>query len=68
MECHSNAKLGAALQTRRLGEAVSCVSHHLSQNCPFLEPLWTSQVALVVKNLPANAGDVRDVGSTPELG
>ena len=27
-----------------------------------------SQVALVVKNLPANAGDVRDVGSIPESG
>ena len=27
-----------------------------------------SQVALVVKNLPANAGDVRDVGSVPQLG
>ena len=26
-----------------------------------------SQVALVVKNLPGNAGDVRDVDSTPEL-
>ena len=26
-----------------------------------------SQVALVVKNLPANAGDIRDVGSIPEL-
>ena len=25
----------------------------------------TNQVALVVKNLPANAGDVRDVGSIP---
>ena len=25
------------------------------------------QVALVVKNPPANAGDARDVGSTPEL-
>ena len=24
--------------------------------------LWMSQVMLVVKNLPANAGDVRDVG------
>ena len=29
---------------------------------------WASQVALVVKNLPANAGDVRDVGSIPGLG
>ena len=27
-----------------------------------------SQVALVVKNLPANAGDVGDLGSIPELG
>ena len=27
-----------------------------------------SQLALVVKNLPANTGDVRDVGSIPGLG
>ena len=27
-----------------------------------------SHVALVVKNLPANAGDLRDVGSIPGLG
>ena len=26
---------------------------------------WASQVALVVKNLPANAGDIRDAGSIP---
>ena len=25
-------------------------------------------MTLVVKNLPANAGDIRDVGSTPGLG
>ena len=30
--------------------------------------LGASQVALVVKNLPANAGDVRDVGLIPGLG
>ena len=29
---------------------------------------WASQVVLVVKNLPANAGDVRDLGSIPGLG
>ena len=29
---------------------------------------WASQVVLVVKNPPANAGDLRDVGSTPGLG
>ena len=28
----------------------------------------TSQVVLVVKNLPANAGDIRDMGSVPESG
>ena len=27
-----------------------------------------TQVALVVKNPPANAGDIRDAGSIPELG
>ena len=26
---------------------------------------WASQVALVVKNLPANAGDIRDTGQSP---
>ena len=37
--------------------------------------IWTkvdvyraSQVALVVKNLPVNAGDIRDTGSVPGLG
>ena len=29
---------------------------------------WASQVVLVVKNLPANAGHVRDMGSIPGLG
>ena len=29
--------------------------------------IWASQLALVVKNLPAN-GDIRDVDSIPELG
>ena len=33
-----------------------------------LDGSWASQVALVVKNLPANAGDIRDVGSIPGLG
>ena len=29
---------------------------------------WASRMALVVKNLPANAGDVRDMGSIPGSG
>ena len=27
-----------------------------------------SRVALLVKNMPANAGDIRDIGSIPGLG
>ena len=30
--------------------------------------IWASQVALVAKNLPANAGDVRDAGLIPGSG
>ena len=29
---------------------------------------WATHMALVVKNLPANAGDERDAGSIPGLG
>ena len=29
---------------------------------------WTSQFVLVVKNAPANEGDIRDVGSIPGSG
>ena len=28
---------------------------------------WTSQLAVVVKSLPANAGDIRDTSSVPDL-
>ena len=30
--------------------------------------MWASPVVIVVKNVSANAGDIRDVGSVPELG
>ena len=33
-----------------------------------LENIRASQVSLVVKNPPANAGDIRDMGSIPGLG
>ena len=33
-----------------------------------IKAVWTSQVALVVKNLPAKARDTRDACSTPALG
>ena len=30
--------------------------------------MWAFQVALVIKNPPANAGDIRDMGSIPGWG
>ena len=33
-----------------------------------LSSLWASQVSRVVKNLPANAGDTRDMDLIPESG
>ena len=35
---------------------------------PFLSTQWASQVVLVVKNPPASAGDIRDVGLIPGSG
>ena len=37
----------------------------LSLSLSIYIPTWASKVVLVVKNLPANAGDVRDKGSIP---
>ena len=34
--------------------------------CPLIH--GASQVALVIKNLPANTGDIRDTGSIPGSG
>ena len=36
-----------------------------TQNLGHLSVLWASQVARVVKNLLANAGNLEDVGSIP---
>ena len=40
----------------------------LVKQCTCSAEYKASQVALVVKNLPANAGDARDAGSIPRLG
>ena len=37
----------------------------IEQSC---QSRWASLVALVVKNPPANAGDIRDMGSIPKWG
>ena len=49
--------------------------HGVTQSWTWLSDLthfhcvkWASPVAQLVKNLPANAGDVRDMGSIPGLG
>ena len=41
------------------------VGAYLSLEC---NKEWASQVVLVVKNPPTNAGDIRDMGSIPGLG
>ena len=40
----------------------------INGNCYSLLKVITSRVALVVKNLPTNAGNVRHTGSTPGSG
>ena len=40
----------------------------VSANWALLEAVWASQVTIVVKNPPAEAGDVRDAGSILGLG
>ena len=42
------------------------VHHNINNYC--LWNTWASQVALVVKNLPASAGNIRDAGLIPGLG
>ena len=44
------------------------IALQLSCGCVKLSRSWVSQMALVVKNLSANAGDIRDTGSIPRLG
>ena len=40
-------------------------SNNTNDNTSYLMELWASQLMLVVRNPPANAGDVRDTGSVP---
>ena len=44
------------------------ITHYLSTSCLFgVSPLllWASQVMIVIKNPPASAGEIRDLGSIP---
>ena len=40
----------------------------VSDSLDILKKMRASQMALIVKNLPANAGDIRDAGLIPGLG
>ena len=62
---------GQLLISSHLGIIDPCLSMrvYLSRHLVhFRERMGASQVMLVVKNLPANAGDVGDVGSIPGSG
>ena len=59
--------LGLTSQAGMLrGEGQSIL--HSSQFSWYYHSFWTSRVALVVKNLPANARDIIDTGLIPGLG
>ena len=48
--------------------ARGCLNHLDQQGSPHFAVYFTSQVVLVVKNPPANAGDTGDMSSVPGLG
>ena len=52
---------GIRLRLQRKEEGCECMWHDNPN-------YWASQVALVVKDLPANAGDIRDTSLIPGLG
>ena len=44
------------------------VAQHPINHIPFYPVFWASQLALVIKNLPANVRDKREAGSNPRSG
>ena len=48
----------------------TCIYIHIhAYTCIYIYVyVWVSQVVLAVNNMPANAGDTRDVGLVPGLG
>ena len=58
------------LQYSGLENSMDCIAHGIAKSWAWLSDfhnLKSSQVALVVKNLPANAGDRREEGLIPRL-
>jgi len=60
-------KVGMGWEKLRLQYCVG-FCHYQHESAIGLCMSGSSQVALVVKNLPTNAGEVRDAGSIPGLG
>ena len=58
----------ATFQTGHSSKEVQEASQKLLFYGSITSDAWAFQVALVVKNLPTNAGDVREAGSVPGLG
>ena len=58
-------KIGKKNCTKQLNSINGILLEVFSKKCTYL---WASQVALVGKKLPVNAGDVRDEGLIPGLG
>ena len=52
-------------RTHRLNSCGSLALEHSLSSCGAQRLAESSQIALVVKNLPVNAGDIRDAGSIP---
>ena len=52
---------------KKIASSVKCLACFFAFG-RYSATIWASQVALVRKNPPANAGDLRDVGSIPGLG
>ena len=72
MASHSGVLAWRIPGTGEPGGLPSMGSHRVGYDWSDLEAVAdvdrASRVALVVKNLPANAGDIRDTGSIPGLG
>ena len=56
------------LKFNQFAEWFACILHHPTLELGCHAYTWASQVALVVKNLPASTGDMRDESSIPGSG
>ena len=65
--CLENPRDGGAWWTAVYGVAQSWTRLKRLSSSSSISDFWASQVALVVKNMPANAEDVRDTGLIPGL-